>query len=241
MRTAVAFNAVLTLNLLLAMTGVAAESIYADAISTDGVIVHVGCDEPSLIAKLQPGPKRLVLAFDRDVDAVRRCREYLAAEGMIGPASAALLTGHRLPFPENSVNLIIAPRVLGIRLDEMQRTLVPGGRMRFKHDGQWITRHKPPADDIDDWTHFLYDSTNNAVSRDRRCGPADSLQWIDDPLWTRSHDFLSTFAVAVSDDGRLFSILDEAPVASAMIPPRWMLVCRDAFNGTVHWKRRMAG
>ena len=241
MRTVAVFDAVLTLCLLRPTTAITAESIYADAMSTNGVIVHMGCGEPSLINTLQPGPKRLVMVFDPDVDAVRRCRECLAEEGVIGPASAALLTGHRLPFPENSVNLIIAPRVFGIRLEEMQRVLVPGGTMRFQHNGQWVTRRKPPADDIDDWTHFLYDSTNNAVSRDRRAGPADSLQWIDDPLWTRSHDFLSTFAVAVSDNGRLFSILDESPVASAMIPPRWVLVCREAFNGVVLWKREMTG
>ena len=241
MRTFSQFKSVITLNLLLPMTVIAAESVYTDTVSIDGVVVHMGCDEPSLISTLQPGRKRLVMAFDRDTNAVQQCRKQLAAEGLIGPASAVLLTGDRLPFPENSVNLIIAPRVLGIQLDEMQRVVVPGGTMRFKHDGRWVTRHKPPGDDIDDWTHFLYDSTNNAVSRDRRCGPADSLQWIDDPLWTRSHDFLSTFAVAVSDNGRLFSILDEAPVASAMIPPRWMLVCRDAFNGVVLWKREMTG
>ena len=232
---------VLTLNLLFQMTTIAADAVDTGARTTDGIVLHMGCNEPSLIAELQPGPRRLVMAFDRDIEAVQQCREYLATEQLIGPACATLLRGHRLPFPNSSVNLIVAPRVLGIRLEEMERVLVPGGMMRFQHDGRWITRRKPPADDIDNWTHFLYDSTNNAVSRDRRCGPADSLQWVDNPLWTRSHDFLSTFAVAVADEGRLFSILDEAPVASAMLPPRWALICRDAFNGVVLWKRDLTG
>ncbi|NIN73211.1 MAG: PQQ-binding-like beta-propeller repeat protein, partial [Gemmatimonadetes bacterium] len=37
----------------------------------------------------------------------------------------------------------------------------------------------------------------------------------------------------------VFYIIDEASPASILIPPEWTLVARDAFNGTVLWKRRM--
>jgi len=216
-----------------------AESIYAETNTNGGVIVHLGCDEPAFVAALRPGPRYLVMALDRDRRIVERCRRQLAAEGTLGAVTAAVLAGDRLPFRDDSVNLVVAPRTLDIRLAEMQRVLVPDGAVWLKQDDAWRVVRKEKPDDVDDWTHFLYDSTNNAVSRDRRVGPASALQWIDGPRWTRSHDFLSSFAVAVSDNGRLFSIQDEAPVASVMIPPRWTLVCRDALNGVVQWKRSL--
>lgn len=215
------------------------ESIYAETNTTGGVIVHLGCNEPLFVAALRAGPRYLVMALDRDRRAVERCRRQLAVEGTLGTVTAATLVGDRLPFRDDSVNLIVAPRTLGIRLGEMERVLAPGGAVWLKRGDAWRAVRREKSDDVDDWTHFLYDSTNNAVSRDRRAGPASALQWVDGPRWTRSHDFLSSFAVAVSDNGRLFSIQDEAPVASVMIPPRWTLVCRDALNGVVQWKRKL--
>ena len=44
----------------------------------------------------------------------------------------------------------------------------------------------------------------------------------------------------VSAAGRLFYIIDEAPIASILLPPQWTLVARDAFNGVVLWKRPIA-
>ena len=216
-----------------------ADAVYARANATAGVVVCLGCERSSEVIALKAGPRRLVLAFGRGLGVVQRCRAQLAAEGVLGYANAVVLHGDRLPLREHSVNLVVARRPLGVALAEMQRVLVPGGALCLKRGDGWRVVRKERPDDIDDWTHFLYDSSNNAVSRDRRVAPAERLQWTDGPLWTRSHDFLSTFAVAVSDGGRLFSILDEAPVASAMIPPQWMLVCRDAFNGVVLWKRQM--
>ena len=41
----------------------------------------------------------------------------------------------------------------------------------------------------------------------------------------------------VSANGRNFYIFEEAPRASILIPPQWYLYARDAFNGTLLWKR----
>ena len=46
-------------------------------------------------------------------------------------------------------------------------------------------------------------------------------------------------SAAVSVAGRLFYIIDEGPVASVKEPSEWKLVARDAFNGTVLWRRPM--
>ena len=43
----------------------------------------------------------------------------------------------------------------------------------------------------------------------------------------------------VSAGGRIFAIVNEAPVGVDGLPDRWMLVARDAFNGTLLWKRQI--
>ena len=41
----------------------------------------------------------------------------------------------------------------------------------------------------------------------------------------------------VSGGGRLFYIMDEGSRVSIQMPPKWTLIARDAFNGTVLWKQ----
>jgi outer membrane protein assembly factor BamB len=48
---------------------------------------------------------------------------------------------------------------------------------------------------------------------------------------------MSSVSACVSSAGRLFYIFDEAPRVSILTPPDWKLIARDAFNGTILWKR----
>jgi outer membrane protein assembly factor BamB len=48
---------------------------------------------------------------------------------------------------------------------------------------------------------------------------------------------LSAVGPIVSANGRLFSILDTAPIKMAKLRGRWQLIARDAFNGKLLWKR----
>ena len=41
----------------------------------------------------------------------------------------------------------------------------------------------------------------------------------------------------VSTGGRMFYIMDEGSRISIQLPPHWKLIARDAFNGTILWKR----
>jgi len=58
-------------------------------------------------------------------------------------------------------------------------------------------------------------------------------------LWLRSHETPSGIQATVSAGGRLFYLLDEGIVGitDERLPSRWSLVCRDAFNGKLLWKR----
>jgi hypothetical protein len=50
---------------------------------------------------------------------------------------------------------------------------------------------------------------------------------------------MSSVSAVVAAGGRVFYILDEASRLSILIPPKWSLIARDAFNGTVLWERRL--
>jgi outer membrane protein assembly factor BamB len=110
--------------------------------------------------------------------------------------------------------------------------------LRLVRNGDaWDRTVKPWPPEIDQWTHYLHNASNNAVARDRIVGPPRSYQWIAEPRWARSHDHLSTFSAMVSAGGRIFAIVDEGPTASVAAPAQWQLIARDAFSGVLLWKR----
>ena len=75
------------------------------------------------------------------------------------------------------------------------------------------------------------------MARDRRVDIPRSIQWVSEPRWGRSHEELASLSAAVTAGGRIFFIVDEAPLASIRFLSDWKLVARDAFNGTLLWKR----
>ena len=97
---------------------------------------------------------------------------------------------------------------------------------------------KPWPREIDEWTHWLHGPDGNAVSRDTVAGPPRRMQWIADPLWSRHHNTVPSVSAQVTARGRLFYIVDDAPVSmSGSAPDRWALVARDAFNGILLWRK----
>jgi outer membrane protein assembly factor BamB len=99
---------------------------------------------------------------------------------------------------------------------------------------------KPRPPQMDEWTHYLHNPTNNAVSRDTLVDPPRHLQWIAGPKWSRHHDHMSSSSAIVSAGGRNFYIFDEAPNLSIQLPSQWALIARDAFSGVLLWKRPIA-
>ena len=76
-----------------------------------------------------------------------------------------------------------------------------------------------------------------AVAHDDVVGPPRHLQWLGSPRWSRHHDRMASMSALVAAGGRLFSIRDEGSRVSIQLPPKWKVIARDAFNGTVLWKK----
>jgi len=210
-----------------------------------GLIVHIGCGDPAataLTAALYQGEGWLVHGLDTDKAKVEKARERLRSLGIYGKVSVDTFDGKHLPYADNLVNLVVAGSALEISREEIMRVLAPGGIALFFNPKSEIENQKlvkPRPKEIDDWTHYLYDASNNAVCHDTVVGPPRHFQWIGSPRWSRHHDHMASMSALVSSKGRIFYIMDEGPRASIELPPKWFLVARDAFNGVILWKRRI--
>jgi len=212
-----------------------ARQIIAKSGISGGLVVHLGCGDGRLTAALRDGDSYLVQGLDPDPANIAGARTYIRSAAHYGPVSVDQTTGTALPYIDNLVNLIVVSRDCGIRREEMLRVLAPRGVLWTEEDGKKVT--KPVPDDIDDWTHFLHSASNNPVSRDLAVAPPARVQWVGSPLYSRHHDRMSSVSAVVSAKGRVFSIFDEGSRMSILLPPKWSLIARDAFNGTILWRR----
>ena len=202
-----------------------------------GLVVHVGCGDGKLTAALRANDSFLVHGLDRNAKNIEKARKHIRSLNLYGKITAEQLRGNRLPYTDNLVNLIVSENLGNVSMDEVMRVLCPNGAAYIKKRGRWAKTVKPRPKNIDEWTHFLHDATNNAVANDSVVGLPHHVQWVGGPKWARSHDHLASVSAVVSSGGRIFYIVDEGPVASVALPPKWFLVARDAFNGVVLWKR----
>ena len=204
-----------------------------------GLVVHLGCSEGKLTARLRIGDQYFVHGLDRDPGEVATARDHIIERGIYGPVSVDQWDGWNLPYVDNLVNLVIAEEPENLSESELLRVLAPNGVALVRKQSQWEKVVKPWPSEIDEWTHYLHDADGNPVAQDSIVGPPERLQWISSPRWSRHHDHMASLNALVSASGRLFYILDEGPTASIQLPSQWRLIARDAFNGIILWKRQI--
>ena len=202
-----------------------------------GLIVHLGCGDGRLTAALRAGDGYLVQGLDRQPASVAAARRHIQSLGLYGPICVDQQSGPRLPYIDNLVNLLVAEDLGEVSAAEALRVLAPGGVAYVRSGGAWTKTVKPRPKEYDEWTHYLHDPSNNAVAHDAAVAPLERFQWIGSPRYSRHHDHMTALSAMASSGGRMFYIFDESPRASILLPPQWQLTARDAFNGTVLWKR----
>ena len=205
-----------------------------------GLVVVIGCDDPTLLADLRRAGPYLVHALEVDPRMVAAAREYLREKGLYGSVTVSRLRGVELPFVDSLVNLIVLRDDTQVPTDEMERTLAPGGAIINLSTSTAAVTWKDWPEELDEWPQYLYDATNNAVSHDTVVGPPRGLRWTAGPAYGRSHEHFGGVSAMVTAGGRMFAIVDEGPISSVFLPAQWNLVARDAFNGVLLWKRPIA-
>jgi outer membrane protein assembly factor BamB len=147
------------------------------------------------------------------------------------------INARSLPYCDNTVNTLVLTGPTRLVHSELTRVLAPGGIL-VDSDGK--LQEKPWPEDMDEWTHNLYDASNNMVADDKLVGPPDRLRWIGSPDHIRHHNFLASVSAMVSAKGRLFTILDQGSLVSPYLPADWVLSARDAFNGLTLWEKKIS-
>ena len=203
-----------------------------------GLVVHLGCGDGKLTAALRAGDHYVVQGLAAGAKDVKAARDHVGSLGLYGDVSMRRWDRATMPYIDNLVNLVVCQDAGKVAREEIMRALAPGGALCVRKDGKWaVEAVKPRPVNIDEWTHYMHDPSNNAVAHDTVIGPPRRLQWDGAPKWTRSHEKMSGVSAMVSTGGRIFYIIDEGPLSSIQLPPKWRLVARDAFNGVVIWKR----
>ena len=222
------------------LLGHSASEIIGESGIQGGLVVHLGCGDGELTAGLRVNERYLVQGLDTDAISVARARMRLRSSGLNGPVTVDLYNGKQLPYVRDIVNLLVVSDLAEVSRDEILRVLAPEGLVMIQDGQTWHKTVKPRPTDIDEWTHFLHDASNDAVANDQQVGPPQRLRWLAGPKWCRSHEFPSSVNAVVSSGGRIFTIFDEGPTGVfRKLPQKCMLIARDAFNGVLLWKQPM--
>ncbi|MCA9129938.1 MAG: PQQ-binding-like beta-propeller repeat protein [Planctomycetales bacterium] len=223
---------------LYAVVPVSAESLLQESGVRGGFIVHLGCGTGELTEALHLSDSIQVHGLDVDREKIATAKNRVFSSGRYGDIAFEQLQGKDLPYVDNLVNLMVVEHLGNVPMDEVMRVLVPNGIAMVKGgDGTWNKSVKPRPENIDDWSHYLHDASGNAVAHDDVVAPPRHLQWVGSPRWSRHHDRMASMSALVSSGGRMFYIMDEGSRISIQLPPKWKLIARDAFNGTVLWRR----
>ena len=204
---------------------------------TGGLVVHIGCGDPGapgLTAALRANDGYLVQGLDTSAESVGKARKHISDKGLYGRVTARAFDGTNLPYRDNMVNLIVVsdPKCR-VPNEEIMRVLAPKGVAYIRGKKQV----KPWPREIDEWTHYHHDPQGTMVGQDQVVAPPRGIQWVGAPKWLRNHDFMSSMHAMVSAGGRVFYVMDEGLRNHIFLPAKWVLIARDAFNGTILWKR----
>ena len=206
-----------------------------------GLVVHLGRGSGHLTKELRVDRGFVVQELDADPAAVEESRRAIQSEGLYGKITVDSFDGKRLPYADNLVNLIVVEPGVDLPKEEIDRALAPLG-VALWLDGAGNVEseyRKPWPEKMDEWTHYLHGPANNAVALDDGIGLPRSPRWFGGPKWNRSHEELASVSAMVSAKGRLFYIIDKAPLASIRFDSDWRIVARDAFNGAPLWSRHI--
>ncbi len=212
-----------------------AREILSGAGVSGGLVVHLPCGDGKLTAALRANDRLLVHGLDADAANVSEARAYVRSQGLTGPVSVAHLAGSRLPYVDGLVNLLVADDLGAVPMAEVLRALAPGGVAYVRAGRAWKKTVKPRPAGMADWSHHMYDATGIGGGPDTLVAQPRSMQWKAGPEYSRSHENMSSVSVVVSAGGRVFSIMDEGPLASIYLPSKWSLTARDAFSGVRLW------
>jgi len=245
-----------------AQEGVVVEAAHVAAEIPRGLILEVGCrGQGDLALELARAiPSYRVYAASWDDARVQDARRKIEEAGLYGTLFANGAEGKGLPFPDDSMNIVVSSADElkdEVRLKEALRILRPDGTLLFLGrndllkkavappqtlfkltDGADLTKvQKLRPEAAGDWAQYHCDEHGSLVSRDRLLSLPLKVQWMNyywRELCGESYD-QHRFPGAVANQ-HVLVINDGKRNDSAFDPGD--LVALDPYNGLVLWRRR---
>jgi hypothetical protein len=174
-----------------------------------GILVYIGNPDQDLLSDLADMSREsfLVRGLLPETSDIGASRRRLLADGLYGNISLVHWTGPDLPFIPNMVNVLVVDSTAArILREEILRVLVPDGIALVRNGNSLKVIQKERPQEYDDWTHYLHDAGNNAVSMDTQIDSIACQQWVGGPPWSRHHDHVASLTALVSDGRRIFYV-----------------------------------
>jgi outer membrane protein assembly factor BamB len=245
-----------------------ASSLVADVVKqterTGGLVLLLDNEDTTLADAFSTRPGFLLQTLAATEARTLQLREHFRGQSKDSRATAMTYTPGRLPYADGIVSIFVAEKFgpdQGIGVADLVRCLSPNGKaflhvskqheswlkktltakdvklQRIQLRGQsWIIMTKKRPAGMDEWPQYRHDSARSRTSDDQLAGPPVHLRWIDGQRRSRSHKDHPNGAVSAG--GRNFTLTDEGP-RFYVAPAQPVLICRDAYNGLVLWRREL--
>ncbi|MCP4212850.1 MAG: PQQ-binding-like beta-propeller repeat protein [Halieaceae bacterium] len=245
-----------------------ASSLVADVVKqtgrTGGLVVLLDNGDTALADAFSNRPQFLLQTLTSTEARYLQLRDHVRVQSDDARATAMTYAPGRLPYADGIVSIFVAENFgpeQGIGVADLVRCLSPDGKAflhvstqheswlkkqlpakeaeleRTRIQGQsWtvVTKRRPAG--MDEWPQYRHDSARSRTSDDQLAGPPVHLRWIDGQRRSRSHKGHPNGAVSAG--GRNFMLADEGP-RFYVAPAQPVLICRDAYNGLVLWRREL--
>lgn len=180
------------------------------------------------VKELAAGSKLLVYFQSPDPREVARVRETAEAAGLLGNR-VFVARGDRksIHLADNLAGAVLVAPSARVAEEEILRVLHPAGRAVL--GARVIT--KPVHPGIDNWTHPYHAPDNNPQSTDQLARAPYLTQFIAGPKFSPMPE------VTVAAAGRIFKAFGHIAHKANQNPVLNTLLCVNAYNGEVLWKR----
>jgi len=125
-----------------------ARRVLTDTGVQGGLVVHLGCGDGKLTAALHTSDAYLVQGLETDAAKIEVARQHIQSLEECGRVSVDRFDGHRLPYVDNLVNLLVVDTRCEMRDagSEIMRILAPRGVavVREKGNEVWLSRIPHP-------------------------------------------------------------------------------------------------
>ena len=196
-----------------------------------GIVLVAGDVDSALaaqVADLASGTELTIYVQSSDSKQVRAVREAAEKAGVLGDRVFVEQSGlGRICLGNNVVDMAV---VRGVTREELMRVLRPGAQATL--GDKKVT--KPANKETDSWSHPFHGPDNNTQSTDQVARAPYLTQFIQAPKFSPMPQ------ITVAAGGRVYRAFGHIAHKANQNEMLNSMICASAYNGIIHWKRKLA-